>query len=169
MILIWISAILAKAAQVKKLLRENYNATVYLNCKCRACELFTFSHQRQINSKRKALEHHALHLKSMSYLLWTTFNYFLFKLIIALGNRLACICFYQFFTCGFIEVTVLHAWYEIEELGEIALSHANGSHNLDSATVGMGGVVIQHRHWTNPSNHGRSHTTKTTWAKLICT
>ena len=94
-----------------------------------------------------------------------------FKLIITLGNRLACICFYfyQFFTCGFIKVAVLHAWYEIEELGEIALSHANGSHNLDSATVGMGGVVIQHRHWTNPSNHGRSHTTKTTWAKLICT
>ena len=126
--------------------------------------LFTSANIRHLNTM-----HHTWRVWAIYFELHSITS--LFKLILALGNRLACICFYfyQFFTCGFIEVAVLHAWYEIEELGEIALSHANGSHNLDSATVGMGRVVIQHRHWTNPSNHGRSHTTKTTWAKLICT
>ena len=74
-----------------------------------------------------------------------------------------CILFVVVFnTCGFIQVTVFHAWYEVEELGEIALCHANGGHNLDSTTVGMGWVVVEHRHWTNPSNHSRSTTSETT-------
>ena len=64
-------------------------------------------------------------------------------------------------TCGFIQVTILHAWNEVEEFGQVALCHADRSDNLDTTAVGLDWVVVQHGHGACAPHHARSSPSKT--------